>query len=249
MSATDRVEFLDLAFDPISIEQADAWLTERPAEARFAYVVTPNVDHLVRLERLAPTDPVRAAYRDAALCLCDSRVLQRLARLAGIGLTVVPGSDLTAGLFDRGLAPGDLVAVIGGDAALVADLRAAYPRIAIAHHAPPMGLRDDAAAMAAAAAFVVDSAARFTLLAVGSPQQELLAHRIAAEGRATGTGLCIGASIEFLVGRKARAPRWMQRAGLEWLHRLASEPRRLWRRYLIEGPRIFAMTLRWRRAR
>jgi N-acetylglucosaminyldiphosphoundecaprenol N-acetyl-beta-D-mannosaminyltransferase len=54
-------------------------------------------------------------------------------------------------------------------------------------------------------------------------------------------GLCIGASVEFLSGAKRRAPRWMQRAGLEWLYRLLSEPRRLWRRYLVKGPRVFKL--------
>jgi exopolysaccharide biosynthesis WecB/TagA/CpsF family protein len=59
--------------------------------------------------------------------------------------------------------------------------------------------------------------------------------------------LCIGASIEFLSGARRRAPRWMQRAGLEWAFRLLSEPRRLWRRYIVEGPRIFVIWYRWRR--
>ena len=66
-------------------------------------------------------------------------------------------------------------------------------------------------------------------------------------GGAVGVGLCIGASLDFLTGRKARAPLWMRKASLEWLHRLLSEPRRLWRRYLVEGPRIFVLTMRWRR--
>jgi len=79
------------------------------------------------------------------------------------------------------------------------------------------------------------------------PQQEILALRVAQAGGAVGVGLCIGASLDFLTGRKARAPLWMQKASLEWLHRLLSEPGRLWRRYLIEGPRIFRLTMRWRK--
>jgi exopolysaccharide biosynthesis WecB/TagA/CpsF family protein len=51
--------------------------------------------------------------------------------------------------------------------------------------------------------------------------------------------LCIGASIDFLTGKQRRAPVWVQKAGLEWLHRLLSDPRRLASRYLIECPRIF----------
>jgi exopolysaccharide biosynthesis WecB/TagA/CpsF family protein len=82
-------------------------------------------------------------------------------------------------------------------------------------------------------------------MSVGAPQQEMAARAAMQRGDAVGVGLCCGAALEFLAGRKARAPRWMQKAGLEWLHRLSSEPARLWRRYLFEGPAIFWIWRRW----
>lgn len=242
-------EFLGLAFDRLDEAEALAWLDRRPADAGFAYVVTPNVDHVVRINRRAAADPAWAAYRGAALCLCDSRVLARLARLCGIGLPVVPGSDLVAGLLVGGLRAGDRLCLVGGDAALLADLRRRWPAQTWVQHVPPMGIAGRPEAMAAAAAAAAEARARYTFLAIGSPQQELLAHAIAARGDAAGVGLCIGAAIEFVTGRKARAPRWMRRLGIEWLHRLLSEPGRLWRRYLLEGPRIALLAWRWRRGR
>jgi len=92
-------------------------------------------------------------------------------------------------------------------------------------------------------AFVLAHPARFVFLAVGSPQQEVLAAAITATGRATGTALCIGASLEFLTGVSRRAPAWMQRAGLEWLFRLGSDPHRLARRYLLNSPTVFRLLL------
>ena len=56
----------------------------------------------------------------------------------------------------------------------------------------------------------------------------------------------IGASIDFVVGRQARAPKVLQGVGLEWAHRLASNPRQMWRRYLFDGPKIFRLALSWR---
>jgi N-acetylglucosaminyldiphosphoundecaprenol N-acetyl-beta-D-mannosaminyltransferase len=109
-----------------------------------------------------------------------------------------------------------------------------------------MGLRNDPAALASAAAFVAATRARFTFLAVGSPQQELLAAAIAARGDASGVGLCVGAAVEFVIGERQRAPRIMQRLSLEWAFRLAAEPRRMWRRYLVTGPRIFLLARRHR---
>lgn len=244
---TARTEFLGTEFDLLGFDAAVAWLAARDAGSPYGYVVTPNVDHMVRLADAPPA--VTSAYRDAALCLCDSRVLARLARLAGVTLSIVPGSDLTAALFARVLMPGDRVCLIGGQADDVAQLRALHPALDIVHHQPPMGLRTDQAARAAAAQAAAAAGARVMLLAVGSPQQEMLAHEIGAIVGARGTALCIGASVEFLVGRQTRAPRAVQRLGMEWAWRLATSPRRLARRYLVEGPAIFPMVWRWRRAR
>ena len=81
--------------------------------------------------------------------------------------------------------------------------------------------------------------APFVFLAVGSPQQEMIAHEARLAGDCTGVALCCGAALEFLTGMTARAPQWMRTHRLEWLYRLAAEPGRLWQRYLVDGPRIF----------
>ncbi|MBW6526688.1 WecB/TagA/CpsF family glycosyltransferase [Sphingomonas sp. RHCKR7] len=245
--------FLGLRFDPLDTDAAVTWLRAARADSPFAYVVTPNVDHIVRLDAAGREEPTGAAlwraYEGAALTLCDSRVLARLARWCGVTLPVAPGSDLTVRLFDEVARPGDRIAIIGGDSTLLAALRERFAALDIVQHVPPMGLLRDAAALEAAAAFGRDSRARFLLLAVGSPQQEIVAARIAALAGAGGVALCIGASLDFIVGRQRRAPRLVQRLGLEWAHRLASQPRRLWRRYLVEGPRIFRLARSWRAGR
>ncbi|HEY5300907.1 MAG TPA: WecB/TagA/CpsF family glycosyltransferase, partial [Acetobacteraceae bacterium] len=115
-----------------------------------------------------------------------------------------------------------------------------------AHHDPPPGFEHDPAAFRVVVRFVLDHPARLVFLAVGSPRQERLASAIQAEGGATGTGLCIGASLDFLAGSARRAPEWMQRARLEWLHRLAGDPRRFARRYLRDDPPVLALLLRER---
>lgn len=241
------VDFLGFRFDALTMDQAVAWVEERAQGSRFAYVVTPNVDHAVMLGE-AGAEPWRAAYRAAVagadLVLNDSRILARLARLSRLDLPVTPGSDLTRELLARAAGRTGALALVGGSAGELAWLEAALPNWRVEHYDPPMGVRDDPAAQAAIAAFVEAAGAELVLFAIGAPQSEIAAHAIARRGRARGVGLCIGASIEFLSGTKRRAPRWMQRAGLEWLFRLASEPRRLWRRYLIRGPRVFRLWLR-----
>ncbi|WP_016745377.1 WecB/TagA/CpsF family glycosyltransferase [Rhizorhabdus wittichii] len=241
------MDYLGLRFDQLDEDAVVARLRARTADAPFAYLVTPNVDHVVRLSRLPDDAGEWRAYRRAGWLLCDSRILALLASFRGVRLPVVPGSDLTARLLRDVVEPGDRIALIGGQEGDLAILSGLRPDIAFVQHVPPMGLRDDPAARAAAARFAIDSGARFILIATGSPQQELIAAEMLDQPDARGTALCIGASIDFLVGREKRAPRWMRRLALEWLHRLLSDPARLWRRYLVEGPRILWLAWRFRR--
>jgi N-acetylglucosaminyldiphosphoundecaprenol N-acetyl-beta-D-mannosaminyltransferase len=240
---TDRIQFLDLSFDRLTFEQVSDRLHAISSASPYGYVVTPNVDHVVRAHR---EPELRALYQSADLCVCDSRILRMLARMSGIGLPLVPGSDLAALLFKDVIKPGERVALVGGTEEMVQRLREKFPSVEFLHHAPPMGLRSDAAARSAAATFVASAKARFAFIAVGSPQQEMIANEVREHVDASGLALCIGAGLEFQTGQQKRAPQVLQRLGLEWAHRLATNPRRLWRRYLVDGVKIFPIYLRWR---
>ena len=239
------VALLGLEFADLDAAAAAAWIAARPSGAPFGYVVTPNADHLVRLVR---QPALLAVYRGAALRLLDSRVVARAARTLGLPVPrVAPGSDVTARLLAQHVRPGERIAIIGLRQhwlpALMARYRLGQPPL---HFEPPIGFEHDPLALDRAVRFVLEHPARFVFLALGSPRQELLAAAIAATGRATGTGLCIGASLEFLAGAIRRAPLWMQQAGLEWLFRLLSDPRRLAPRYLGNCPGILPLLLRER---
>jgi exopolysaccharide biosynthesis WecB/TagA/CpsF family protein len=220
-------------------------LAARPPSAPFAYVVTPNADHL---NRLASRPDLKPLYDAAALRLLDSRVVARLAKLFGIPAPpVVTGSDLTAALFDRVIGPRDPLVVLGGSEEIASGLAARYRLSNLAHHDPPMGFDRDPAALEAAIRFLETHPARFAFLAVGSPRQERVAEALVRRGGATGIGLCIGASLHFLTGAERRAPRVVQGAGLEWAWRLARDPSRLARRYLVDSPQV--IRLLWHEAR
>ncbi len=85
---------------------------------------------------------------------------------------------------------------------------------------------------------------RFCFLAIGSPQQEIVAQKLKERGVARGLALCVGASVNYITGVERRAPLWMQQLGFEWLFRLLQDPRRLAKRYLVRGPRIFLLLRR-----
>ncbi|MDB5373059.1 MAG: hypothetical protein JWP04_1701, partial [Belnapia sp.] len=234
-------------FTDLPLDRVVDWLVARPAGAPFGYVVTPNADHLVRLAR---NPAIRPLYAESELKLLDSRVVARLARLVGLPVpAVVPGSDLTARLIEQAIDPDEPVTILGLAPEAMAQLAARTGLRRIAHHNPPMGFEHDPAAFEAAVGFIEAHPARFTFLAVGSPRQCMVANALVRRGRARGMGLCIGASLLFLTGEERRAPVPVQRAGLEWAWRLAQDPRRLARRYLVDSPAIIALLRREARER
>ena len=156
-----RVSFLGLDFDDLPLPAVVARVLARPAAAPFAYVVTPNSDHLARLRRRPELRPLYAA---AWMCLLDSRLLANLAD--GLGLkrpALATGVDLVAALLPQLAAiPECRVAVIGLAAAEISALRARFPALDWRHHEPPMGLRANPAAFTAAVEFAAASQARIT---------------------------------------------------------------------------------------
>ncbi len=212
---------------------------------RYGYVVTPNVDHFIRY---CEDRSFRALYRSAEYTLLDSRVVALAMWLfKHARFTVCTGSDLTAELLGRVAAPADPIVLIGGSMAQAAKLAARYRLTNVRWHNPPMGFINDDAATESCLSFIeAQSPFRFCFLAVGSPQQEAVAQRLHARGKARGLVLCVGAAVNFLTDAERRAPLWMQQSALEWLHRLLQDPQRLVRRYLIRGPRIFGHLLRGR---
>ena len=206
----------------------------------FGYVVTPNVDHLIRFHDEAT---FRSLYTEAAFVLLDSRFLSHVLWLTkGLKVNVCTGSDLTAQLFKRVIRPKDRVVLIGGSDEQAQQLAKLYGLGNLAHHNPPMGFTRDQRALNRCLEFIEEQGPfRFCFLAVGCPQQEIVAQQLKARGKARGLALCIGASINFLTGIERRAPNWMQSLGAEWLFRLLQNPRRLTNRYLVRGPRVFSL--------
>ncbi len=240
-------EFIGATFDPLTPMQTlgrAKWMT---VEHGFRFIVTPNVDHLVRVAK--EPEVFNPLYDASWLSVCDSRILELLAKVSGIPLKAVPGSDLTQQLFDNVITAEDAITVIGADADIITTVKALYGLDKVNHYEPPFGLRNKPDEVAKTAAFIAENPARYVFICVGSPQQEMIAKACLERGDCVGLGLCVGASLEFLSGRVKRAPKWMQKIRMEWLYRLASEPKRLWKRYLIEGPKIFWLWIKWSKAR
>ena len=239
---------------PSAVEQLLAWSAETDAPCR--YVVTPNVNHVVLLEKHRG---LQAVYADAAMVLADGMPLILASRLLRRGLPErVAGSDLVPALLaaanQRGVAEGGeelrlfLLGAMPGVAARAAEnIQRQWPHVRVVGTlSPPPGFEHNEAENEKILAAIAEARPNVLAVGLGAPKQELWVH--AHRHRLTGcVALCIGASIDFLAGEKPRAPRWMRAVGIEWLHRMASEPRRLVGRYFRDA-RVFPRLL-WRELR
>ncbi|WP_338662375.1 WecB/TagA/CpsF family glycosyltransferase [Pararoseomonas sp. SCSIO 73927] len=233
---------------PLDLEGAVAAIAARDSGEPFAYVVTINAQILLLAEDLRTG--LRAAHEGAWLRLNDSGILARLHRWAlRERVPVAAGSDLCVALLNGVMRPGDPVTVIGGGPSLVPALKARFGLRQVAQHEPPMGYIDSPEAREAAIRFIEDHPARITFVATGAPRSERLMQEVAARGRATGVGIAVGSGLLFAVDLTPRAPAWMRRNGLEWLHRALTEPRRLGRRYAGDMLPLARLALAARRGR
>jgi N-acetylglucosaminyldiphosphoundecaprenol N-acetyl-beta-D-mannosaminyltransferase len=208
------------------------WCRAPRAEA-CRFIVTPNTDHAVLYQNHAG---LRAAYADAALVLADGAPLIAAANAFGKPLPErVAGSDLVPSVFNSANEV-ELRVFLLGAAPGVAEIAAGriqeqWPRVrVVGTYAPPIGFENDDAENAKIVAVIEKAQPDLLLIGLGAPRQELWVHghhRLLAAKVA----ICAGATIDFLAGHKRRSPIWMRRVGLEWLHRLGSEPRRLAARY------------------
>ena len=181
-------------------------------------------------------------FNTAALTFTDGVPLVWVSRLRGArGAERVCGPDVLPALADRGRSQGlrhyFLGGALGTPDALAASLANRFPGLVVAGtHSPPFRtLTDEEDAVMVAA--INEAEPDVVWIGLGSPKQEFWAAKLADRVHAP-LVLPIGAAFDFHSGRLRRAPTWMRRVGLEWLFRLAMEPRRLWRRYLVTNARF-----------
>ncbi|HEX8323131.1 MAG TPA: WecB/TagA/CpsF family glycosyltransferase [Tepidisphaeraceae bacterium] len=200
-------------------------------------VVTPNLDIIRRCTRDLK---FAALVSEADLVVPDGTPLIWASRLAGTPLPQrIAGSDLIRSLTAGAATAGRSIFLLGGmpgaaeGAARV--LQAASPGLKVAGtYCPPLGFENNPDEMTRISRLLVETAPDIVWVALGSPKQENLINRL-RDVLPRAWWLGVGISFSFLTGEVRRAPRWAQKLGMEWLHRLSQEPKRLAKRYLVDG--------------
>jgi N-acetylglucosaminyldiphosphoundecaprenol N-acetyl-beta-D-mannosaminyltransferase len=222
---------IDVVNMQVAVERILTWVREA---APCRYVVTPNLDHAVLYRSSAA---LRSAYSGAALVVADGAPLVWASRLSVKPLPErVTGSDLTPALFAAAQRTDGLRVFLLGAGPGIAEraasrIEADYPSVrVVGTYSPPPGFEHDTEECGRILERIDAAKAQVLVVGLGAPKQELWVHAH-ADRLPVSVALCAGATIDFLAGERSRAPRWMQRMGLEWVYRAASDPRRLIPRY------------------
>ncbi len=232
-----RFNVLGTGVSALSLEQARDLVLAAQGRRQLGYVCCATAYNL----NLARSDPaLLTAYNHSYLTTPDGMPLVWLGRGHGHrGITRVYGPDLMLAVCDAGRAAGLTHYFYGGGPGVAEALReklcARFPGLQVAGTFTPPFRPLTAEETTALRADIAMKKPDVLWVGISTPKQEKF---MAGNWRTLDAGLLIGvgAAFDFHSGRVAQAPRWMQRSGLEWLFRLCVEPRRLWRRYLVNNP-------------
>lgn len=226
------------------LADATRWCVERIASGEGARVATANLDFVAHARK---NNALRQDLADCHLVVADGAPLVWLGRMSGAPATRrTTGVDLVASIAAEAERAGGIRAAFYGSteelsSGAAANLEAAYPGFTVVSRiCPPFGSRP-AADIDAEVQRLADARPQVILVALGCPRQErFIAEQFKAIPEAVWIG--IGGTFDFYAGKRVRAPRFFQATGLEWAVRLVQEPRRLWRRYLVNDiPALMAV--------
>ena len=231
---TERISLGSTQFDRVTLNQAVSAIVACAREMRspMPFVVTPNLDHLQRLDN---NPNLARAYSEAKFSFADGMPVIWLSRLAGTPLPErVSGADLMPALCRVAGEQKLRVYLLGGGKGVARQaaekIARDNPGIRCDYRYPPFGFESDEVENGRIVESINRFQPHFLFVGVGSPKQEnwIIEHRGQLKA---GISLGIGTTIEFMAGNLKRAPIWMQHCGLEWFYRLMLEPRRLAKRY------------------
>lgn len=237
---SNRIYMGRVPVDAITLEEAIDAIDTLIANRCGGTVFTPNVDHIVVAET---SERFYQAYSSVDLSLVDGMPVLWASKFLGTPLPEkISGSDLVMPLLERARVKKHRVYFLGADPGVAAlakqKIEEAMPGVEIVGvSSPRIDVDGDLTDVINA---VVQTRPNVVLVALGAPKQEIFCHEHRKQ-LAPAVLVGIGASLDFIAGVKRRAPRWISAAGLEWLFRLAQEPRRLAYRYLVRDPKFLSI--------
>lgn len=237
--------------DNVTEEEAIRHIEECIKDRKIGFVVTPNVDQIVMMEKNLY---FREICDNAELSVVDGHPLLWIAKWYKRPIKEkICGSDLMPHLCRIAAEKGYKIFLLGaaeGIAAKAADiLKEQIPGLIIAGtYSPPFGFEKDQAELDKINRILKESEADMLFVGMGAPKQSVFIYENMDKYQIP-MSFCVGATIDFIAGEQTRAPRWMTDHGLEWLYRLFKEPKRMFKRYIVNDTKIIGLAWKYRKVR
>ena len=243
-----RIKFMNTDIDNLTMAETLNEIEKLIQKKNCSYVVTPNVDHIVRLEK---DEELQKVYKNASLILTDGKPLIWISKWYKTPIKEkISGSDLFPRVCQLAANKNYTMYLLGA-AEGVADTAARnlmkkYPGLNIVGtYSPPFGFEKNEQEMNKIKTQIQDVHPDILIVVLGCPKQEKFMYYHCKElGVPISFGL--GASIDFEAGNIKRAPKWMSNHGLEWLYRFSKEPKRLFKRYFVDDLKIIQVARKYR---
>ena len=249
--ALNRMRFMNTYVDNVTEEEAIRHIEECIKDRKIGFVVTPNVDQIVMMEKNLY---FREICDNAELSVVDGHPLLWIAKWYKRPIKEkICGSDLMPHLCRIAAEKGYKIFLLGaaeGIAAKAADiLKEQNPGLVIAGtYSPPFGFEKDQAELDKINRILKESEADMLFVGMGAPKQSVFIYENMDKYQIP-MSFCVGATIDFIAGEQTRAPRWMTDHGLEWLYRLFKEPKRMFKRYIVNDTKIIGLAWKYRKVR
>lgn len=247
---SNKVQIINIFVDNLTMNDALQKIKELAQSGVNSYVLTPNVDHIVRLEN---DKEFKEIYENADLVLPDGKPLIWISKLFSTPLKdKISGSDLFPKVCELASKNGFSIYLLGaaeGVATKAAfNLKRKFPDLIISGtFSPKLGFETDSEELGRIFENVKAAKPDILILGLGCPKQEKFFFKYRTNLNVP-LALHFGASIDFEAGVIKRAPKWMSCIGLEWLFRFFQEPNRLFKRYFIDDMKIFSLMWKYRKS-
>lgn len=244
-----RIKFMSIEIDNLTLSEAIDEIDQLISNKKKEYVVTPNSDHIVKLEH---NKEFLKAYKDAGLVLVDGTPIMWISKWYHTPLKEkITGPRLTDGVIKLAAERGYTVFFLGGKegVALKAEqnTRARYSAIrTVGSYSPKLGFEQDQNEIDNIISIVNHAKPDVLICGISSPKTEVFLNKH-MDQMDTHVALSVGAAIDFMAGNVSRCPKWINLIGFEWLYRFYKEPRRMFRRYFVEDVEVFRLALKYKR--
>lgn len=244
-----RIEFMSIEIDNLTLSEAINEIDLLIMNKKKEYIVTPNVDHIVKLEH---NKEFRKAYEDAGLILVDGTPLMWISKWYKTPLKEkITGPRLTDGVIALAADKDYSVFFLGGKdgVALKAaqNARTKYSNVrTVGSYSPKFGFENDQNEIDNIISIINQAKPDVLICGIGSPKTEIFLSRFINQ-MDIHVALSVGAAIDFLAGNVSRCPEWINRIGFEWLYRFYKEPRRMFRRYFVDDVEVFRLGIKYKR--